>query len=674
MKKLIFAAVAAFAMTTTTFAQSNSGLAIENIDRSVRPQDNFDQFANGIWKKNNPCPAAYSRYTMFDVLRDNNDKKNTELMNELLTKNFAFGTNEQKISDYYKQSMDSVRRNAEGTKPVQPLIKEIEAAKTLADLKSFWEKHPFLSYGTLYGGGFGADSKNSEWNIFHASGAGLSLGQKEYYTEQTKEAKDIRAKFKKHMERMFGIYGIKNGKKKAQLVYDLEMLIADHSMTQTERRDVEKLYNKMTMKEFKDKWPNVDITASMKRRGVSDDCMQEVIVGNLRYFDWINEYEPTMSLELLRAYMEWDLISGTASMLSDQVTEANFDFFGKVMEGKTEMKPRWQRCLAQVNGAFGEQIGKMYVERYFPESSKKRMETLVSNLQKALGIRIIEQDWMSAATKYAAIQKLSTFRVKIGYPDKWEDISEITIDPKKSFIENAQAVSEYKTKDYLRRTAGKKVDPTEWHMTPQTVNAYYNPTTNEICFPAGILQPPYFNPEADDAANYGAIGVVIGHEMTHGFDDKGSLYDKNGNMSAWWQKSDREAFQKKADFYASYFDTVDVLPGLKSNGKMTNGENLADHGGLMVAMEALNIAMKEKPLAEADGFTPMQRFFLSYAGVWAGNWTEQGLKYLQKNDVHSIGFIRVNDALRHIDAFYDAFGVKEGDGMYIAPEKRLKLW
>lgn len=674
MKKLIIAAAAAFAMTTTTNAQSKSGIAIENIDQTVRPQDNFDQFANGVWKKNNPCPGAYSRYTMFDVLRDNNDKKNTELMNELLTKQYDFGTNEQKISDYYKQSMDSVRRNKEGVQPVQSLIKEIEAAKTVAELKAFWDKHPFMSFGTLYGGGFGADSKNSEWNIFHANGAGLSLGQKEYYTEQTKEAKDIRAKFKKHMERMYKIYGIKNGKKKAQLVYDLEMLIADHSMTTTERRDVEKLYNKMTMEEFNKKWPNVDITASVKRHGVKDDCLKEIIVGNLRYFDWINEYEPTMSAELLRAYMEWDLIQSTASKLSDEVAEANFDFYGKVLEGKKEMKPRWQRCLAQVNGAFGEQIGKMYVEKYFPESSKKRMEQLVANLQKALGVRIIEQDWMSAATKYAAIQKLSTFRVKIGYPDKWKDISEITIDPKKSFIENSQAISEYKTMDYLNRTAGKKVDATEWHMTPQTVNAYYNPTTNEICFPAGILQPPYFNAEADDAANYGAIGVVIGHEMTHGFDDKGSLYDKNGNMIAWWQPTDREAFKEKADFFASYFDTVDVLPGLKSNGKMTNGENLADHGGLMVAMEALNIAMKDAPLADADGFTPIQRFFLSYAGVWAGNWTEQGLKYLQKNDVHSIGFIRVNEALKHIDEFYKAFDVKEGDGMYIAPEKRLKLW
>ncbi|MCF0193336.1 MAG: M13 family metallopeptidase, partial [Prevotella sp.] len=626
MKGILISVFAFMAMTTTASAQSKSGLAIENLDRTVRPQDNFDAFANGTWKKNNPCPPAYSRYTMFDVLRDNNDKKNTELMNELLTKTYAFGTNEQKISDYYKLAMDSVRRNNEGVAPVTPLIKEIEAAKSVAELKAFWDKHPYLSYGTLYGGYFTADQKNSEWNAFHASTAGLSLGQKEYYTEQTKEAKDIRAKFKAHIERMFKLYGIKNAKKKAQLVYDLEMKIADVSLTMTERRDVEKLYNKMTMAEFRAKYPNIDITASMKRHGVSDDCMNEVIVGNFKFFDWINAYEPTIGTEELRAYMEWDLVQGTKSYLSDEVSLANFEFFGKVLQGTKEQKPRWQRCLAQVENAFGEQIGKMYVEKYFPESSKKRMEKLVSNLQKALGVRIIEQDWMTAATKYAAIEKLSTFRVKIGYPDKWKDISEITIDPKKSYIENTEVISQFETKDYLRRTAGKKVDPTEWHMTPQTVNAYYNPTTNEICFPAGILQPPYFNAEADDAANYGAIGVVIGHEMTHGFDDKGSLYDKNGNLSQWWQTADRENFQKKADFFANYFDTVEILPGLCSNGKMTNGENLADHGGLTVAMEALNIAMQDNPLSDADGFTPMQRFFLSYAGVWAGNWTEQGLK------------------------------------------------
>lgn len=672
MKKLFISAIALLAMTAN--AQSQSGLPLDNMDKNVRPQDNFEQYANGVWKKNNPCPPAYSRYTMFDVLRDNNDKKNTELMNELLEKTFEYGTNEQKISDYYKLAMDSVRRNKEGIAPVAPYLKELAAAKTVAELKQFWVNHPFMSVGTLYGAGFSTDAKNSEWNIMHASGAGLSLRQKEYYTETTKEAKDIRAKFKAHIERMFKLYGIANAKKKAQLVYDLEMKIADVSMTTTERRDVEKLYNKMTIEEFKAKYPNVDVTSHLKQLGVSEEYMKELIVGNLRYFEWVNAYEPTMKVDELKAYMEWDLIQSSASMLSDQIEQANFDFFGKVLEGKTEMKPRWQRCLGYVNGAFGEQIGKMYVERHFPESSKKRMEELVANLQKALGMRIIEQDWMSAETKYAAIQKLSTFRVKIGYPDEWKDISDIVIDPKKSFIENSRSISEFRTKDRLARTAGKKVDPTEWHMTPQTVNAYYNPTTNEICFPAGILQSPYFSAEADDAVNYGAIGVVIGHEMTHGFDDKGSLYDMNGNMSQWWKPEDRENFSKKADFFASYFDTVEILPGLNSNGKMTNGENLADHGGLMVAMEALKLANKDGHVTDADGFTPLQRFFLSYAGVWAGNWTEQGLKYLQKNDVHSIGFIRVNEALKHIDAFYEAFDVKPGDKMYIAPEQRLKLW
>ncbi|MCF0202521.1 MAG: M13 family metallopeptidase [Bacteroidaceae bacterium] len=674
MKKTLFFALALFSMATTN-AQLKSGLTPENMDRSASPTENFDQFANGGWKKNNPVPAAYSRYTMFDILRDNNDKKNTELMNELLTKTYAKGTNEQKISDFYKLAMDSVRRNKEGITPVKPLIQEIEESKTIGELKAFWERHPFMRVGSLYGGGFGVDAKNSEWNIFHASGAGLSLGQKEYYTEKTKEAKEIREKFKEHIERMFKVYGIKNAKKKAQLVYDLEMKIAEVSLTTTERRDVERMYNKMTLAKFKEKWPNIDIVSNVKRMyKLPDDCFEDVIVGNLRYFDWVNTFEPGMSADMLKAYMEWDLIQNTCNRLSDECAEANFEFFGKVLEGKKEMKPRWQRCLSQVEGAFGQQIGKAYVEKYFPESSKKRMEELVANLQKALAIRIIEQDWMTSETKYAAIQKLSTFRVKIGYPDKWDDISEITIDPAKSYIENTQAVNEFKTIDHLRKTAGKKVDRTRWGMYPQTVNAYYNPTTNEICFPAGILQPPYFNAEADDAANYGAIGVVIGHEMTHGFDDKGSLFDMNGNMLKWWKQEDREAFQKKADFFAEYFNDVEILPGLKCNGKMTNGENLADHGGLSVALEAFKLATAQKPLEDKDGFTPTQRFFLSYASVWAGNWTEQGLKYLQKNDVHSIGFIRVNEALKHIDAFYEAFNVKEGDKMYIAPEKRLKLW
>lgn len=661
-------------MALTTFTYGQSGLLLENMDRTTAPTDNFDQFVNGEWKKNNPVPAAYNRYGMFDVLRDNNDKKNTDLMNELLANTYPTGTNEQKISDYYRLAMDSVRRNREGIEPVRYLFDEIESAKTLDELRAFWDRHPYFDDGTLYGGGFGTDARNSEWNIFHATSAGLSLGQKEYYFEDTDEAKNIRKEFRKHIERMFKIYGLKNPKKKAELIYDLEMEIAKVSLSAIEKRDIIKRYNKMTINEFNERYPGIDITAGMRRHGVKEEYMQEVIVGNPKFFEWVCKFEPTMTVEQRRAYMEWELICFTSSTLSDEISDAMFDFFGRVMQGKKERKPRWQRCLSQVEGAFGEQIGKMYVERYFPESSKKRMEQLVANLQKALGIRIIEQDWMSAETKLAAIEKLSTFRIKVGYPDKWKDISAITIDPAKSYFENSMAIIKYQRDDYLARTAGKKVDPTEWGMHPQTVNAYYSPTTNEICFPAGILQPPYFNADADDAANYGAIGVVIGHEMTHGFDDQGSLFDKKGNINEWWQEEDRERFNEKAKYFAEYFNNVELLPGLNSNGELTNGENLADHGGITVAMKALELAMRENPLDDADGFTPLQRFFIAYAGVWCGNWTEQGIRYLQKNDVHSLGFLRVNEALKHIDAFHEEFGTKPGDAMYLAPEKRLKLW
>ena len=381
-----------------------------------------------------------------------------------------------------------------------------------------------------------------------------------------------------------------------------------------------------------------------------------------------------MTADALRAYMEWDVINSSTGYLSDAVSEANFDFFGRTMQGRKEDHPRWKRATSQVESVFGEALGKIYCERHFPAASKERMEKLVRNLQVALSERIDAQDWMSAETKQAAHAKLDAFYVKIGYPNKWKDMSGLTIDPSKSYYENAQACSEFFFKQHIAEKAGKRVDRDEWHMTPQTVNAYYNPTTNEICFPAGILQYPFFDATADDAFNYGAIGVVIGHEMTHGFDDQGRQYDKDGNMKDWWTESDGKNFIARTDKYADFFSAIKVLPDLNGNGRLTLGENLADHGGLQVAFTAFKNATKDAPLTDIDGFTPEQRFFLAYAGVWGQNITEAEIRNRTKSDPHALGMWRVNGALPHIDMWYDAFGVKEGDKMFIPKSERLQLW
>lgn len=412
----------------------------------------------------------------------------------------------------------------------------------------------------------------------------------------------------------------------------------------------------------------------MNADGVKTEYFKELIVGQPEFVKGADKIIADANAEEMKAYMEWDAILSAASYLSDDVIAANFDFFGKTMSGRKENHPRWKRATSQVESQMGEALGKMYVERYFPASSKERMEKLVKNLQISLAERIKEQDWMSDTTKQAAFDKLNTFYVKIGYPDKWKDMSGLEIDPELSYYENVQNCRKFWDKWDIDYRAGKPVDRDEWFMTPQTVNAYYNPTTNEICFPAGILQVPFFDPEADDAFNYGAIGVVIGHEMTHGFDDQGRHYDKNGNMTDWWTVADAENFNKRADEYAAFFSAIKVLPDLNANGKFTLGENLADHGGLQVAFNAYKNATKDAPLKDIDGLTADQRFFLAYAGVWAANITEEEIRNRTKSDPHALGQWRVNGALPHIDAWYEAFGVKPTDKMFIQKESRLNLW
>ena len=667
---------AAAPMVAGAQAQLKSGIDLTNLDNSVRPADDFFQYACGGWMKKNPLPAAYSRYGSFDKLAKDNNERINSILTDLLKNTYPQGSTEQKLSDFYKLAMDSVRRNQDGVKPVMPLINELEGAKTVDALHALQLKYAAFGYGVPMGIGFGADEKNAKMNILNIYQGGLVLGQKEYYLDTDSATTAIRDAYKKHVVRMFQLFGFTeaDAQKKMENILKVETALAKVSKSRTELRDVEANYNKMTLEEFEKSYPHVNLTKMLNAEGVKTEYFKEMVVGQPSFVKGADDVLAKMTADELRAYMEWDVILSAASYLSDDVQASNFDFFGRTMSGRKEDHPRWKRATSQVEGQMGEALGKMYVERYFPASSKERMEKLVKNLQVSLAERIKAQDWMSDATKQAALDKLNAFYVKIGYPNQWKDMSGLVIDPKLSYYENVQKCREFWNKWDIDYRAGKPVDKEEWFMTPQTVNAYYNPTTNEICFPAGILQVPFFDPTADDAFNYGAIGVVIGHEMTHGFDDQGRHYDKNGNMTDWWTASDAENFNARAEKYADFFSAIKVLPDLNANGKLTLGENLADHGGLEVAFNAYKNATKDAPLKTIDGLTPDQRFFLAYAGVWAANITEEEIRQLTKMDPHSLGEWRVNGALPHINAWYEAFNVKSGDKMYLPENERLKLW
>ena len=656
--------------------QNKSGLVMSNLDKTVKPADDFYQFATGGWQKNNPLPAAYSRYGSFDQLQENNSKRINTILSDLEKKKYATGTIEQKLSDFYKLALNVERRNTEGTAPVAALLNEIESASTVAQLRELQLKYAAQGYGVQYASYFGADSKNVSMNIMHISQSGLTLEQKDYYLNNDAATVAIREAFRKHIARMFGLYGFDDAQaqKKSDAVFRQETILALISKSETELRDPEANYNKMTIKAFAEHYPNIPLEQMCVAEGVNKDYIQTLIVGQPEFMKGLDKIVALQTADEIKALMEWDIIMGSASYLSDEIREANFDFFGKTMSGRQEDYPLWKRATNQVENQMGEALGRIYCKKFFPESSKKMMVTLVKNLQISLGERIDAQTWMSDVTKAAAHKKLDKFYVKIGYPNKWTDYSLLNIDPSKSYYENVLACRKFANDKEIAEKAGKPVDRDEWYMTPQTVNAYYNPTTNEICFPAGILQYPFFDPKADEAFNYGAIGVVIGHEMTHGFDDQGRQYDATGNLQDWWTADDAKGFNQRADMYADFFSNIKVLPDLNGNGRFTLGENLADHGGLMVAFNALKNVTAKKPLKNKDGFTPAQRFFLAYAGVWGQNITEKEIRQRVKNDPHALGKWRVDGALPHIDAWYEAFGVKPGDKMFIPKNERLELW
>ncbi len=661
---------------TGAFAQGNlsSGIDLKNLDTSVRPGDDFYHYAAGGWLKSHPLDAEHVQNGAFTDLYELSQKRIQDIILGFASKPQKQGTLEQKIGSLYNLLMDSVRLNREGWTPIKPTLDKIAAIKNRKEYQLVCAQLDRCGESTMmFGIGAGADQKDSEWNLVSVGQGGLGLGERDYYLSDDAQNKRVLEAYKQYLKKLFTLTGADEAtaEKKMQAVIAIETEIAKASYDKVKQRDIDANYHKMTYAQLINDFPGIDWGNVFLASGFP--AFDYVDVGQPEPIHAVEKILADTPLDDLKTYAEAKVISGATSELSDDFRAASFEL-RKAMVGSRQDQPRWKRAVSMVSGTLGEAIGKMYVEKYFPESSKKRMLELVHNLQTALAQRIDEATWMGNATKAQAKDKLSNFIIKIGYPDKWKSYDGLQVNDSLSLYENLCNISRWATDDYIAKRVNKKVDKTLWQMTPQTINAYYDPSTNEICFPAAILQPPFFDPSADDAVNYGAIGAVIGHEMSHGFDDQGSQFDKNGNQRNWWTAQDKKNFDARTKVLADWFSTFEVLPGMKVNGKQTLGENIGDNGGLNISFRALQNSMKEHPLAVKDGFTPEQRFFLAWGRVWASNTTDEMVKYLLTADVHSPNYARVNAALPMIDAWYKAFNVKKGDKMFVPKNKRAHVW
>ena len=674
MKKVFICTALALTLGACTTKESMESRLLSNMDTTQNAGTDFFEYATGGWRKANPLTDEYARYGQFDALREKSREQLKELVLEQAQKESEFGSNAQKVGDLYNMVMDSTTRNAQGVAPVKSLMDEIAAIKDRKEIVPLMAKNYRKGISSIFSTGIGTDIMNSDANQLGLYQGGISMPEKEYYSDNDEVSTNIRNSFREHVKNMFILHGFtaEEAEKNMEAVMEIETRLAAKHLSRVERRNPLNSYHKMSYAEMKKQIPSIDWDTFYSLLGING--IEDI---NLAHPEAVKEAAKIidkMPLEKLIAYLQWRVIRSTANELTDAIEAESFAFYGTVISGKKVQQPRWKRALDAVNGALGDIIGELYVEKHFPPAAKERMTQLVKNLQVALGQRIDAQEWMSAETKKAAHEKLNTFTVKIGYPDTWEDYSKLIIDPALSYAENCRKMSVFGWDKHVEEKWGKPVDRDEWHMTPQTVNAYYNPTTNEICFPAGILQYPFFDMNEDDAFNYGAIGVVIGHEMTHGFDDQGRQFDKDGNFANWWTEEDSKSFNERTQVIIDFFDKIEVLPGLNANGQLTVGENIADHGGLTIAMQALKNATAENPLPVKDGFTPEQRFYLSYSNVWAGNIRDEEIRNLTKSDPHSLSRWRVNGTLPHIDDWYTAFGITENDPMFVPAEERLNIW
>ena len=633
-------------------------------------------YATGGWQKSHPLTDEYSRFGSFDILQENNNKQLRTLIDSVAGQENKPGSIEQKIADLYNSAMDSATLQEHGLDDMAAFLAcdgyRTSAEVTAQWLDQVWPRMETQGVDGLFGFYIGADEKDSKNNILTIGQGGLTLGQKDYYVDADPETAKVREAYVAYIQKLAAHVGFSqdDAARMAQDVMRIETRLAKASRSMTELRDPEANYNKMSYEQLKKDFPGIKWDAYFQNFGISG--LKEVIVGQPEAIHEVERVLAEETPEALQNVYLWHAINMASGYVDDESRNIAFSFWGTTLSGKTQDRPRWKRAVSSVDGFLGEALGQLYVAKYFPPAAKERMEKLVANLQQALGERIDVQDWMTPETKKVAREKLDAFYVKVGYPNKWADYSSLEIGH--SYLQNVLACQAWSLKDQIAKHLNKPVDKDEWFMTPQTVNAYYNPTTNEICFPAGILQPPFFDMAADDAFNYGAIGVVIGHEMTHGFDDQGSKYDKDGNLKTWWKPEDTKRFEERIQVMRAFHDSIEVLPGLHANGSLTLGENMADHGGLMVSFQAFENATAKKPLGTKDGFTPEQRFFLAYANVWGQNIRDEEVRKRVKSDPHQLGRWRVNGQMPHMDAWYDAFGITESDPMFVPKDKRVTIW
>ncbi len=657
-----------------------SGVNFDNLDTTINPSEDFYHYACGGWLKNHPLDAEHSRYGAFDVLAETNQEQLRTIIDSLVANTNEAGSYGDKIATLYKVGMDTVTIEKQGAEPIMPYLNEIAAIKTNDDIQNEMRRLHGIGINPFFALFNEADANDAKMCIAWLYQTGIGMGERDYYIKNDGREPQLRAAYLKLMETQFANAGYDqiSGKTPAQLakmVMDLETRLAKAQYDNEANRDPFKTFNKMTLDEAKAKTPGIDYNAYFAQMGLNN--LTSFNMAQPEYFEEVAKVITSKKdIEAIKAYFAWNVINTAAGYLSENFVNANFEFFGRTLSGAEQLRPRWKRVTSTVDGAMGEALGQLYVERFFPPEAKHRMVEMVNNLKEAFALRINDAAWMSDATKKLAIEKLSTILVKVGYPEKWRDYSGLEI-KNDSYFANVIRSNEFDIA-YMVSKIDKPVDRDEWGMTPQTVNAYYNPTTNEICFPAGILQKPFFDMNADDAFNYGAIGVVIGHEMTHGFDDQGRHYDKEGNLNDWWNEQDAENFKNNSQVLVDWFNKVKVSdePLTYANGSLTLGENIADNGGLHISFRALQTALEKKQVneKEMDGFTPAQRFFLAYAGVWASNIREEAKLMLTAADVHSLAENRVNATLPHITEFIEAFGIQAGNKMYLAPDQRAVIW
>ncbi len=672
LSTLVLSVMITSSCTEQKTTQSQDRLDPANLDTTALPGASFYQYATGGWQKANPIPDEYARYGSFDKLREENQVQIQSLIEVLVKQENPVGSNAQKVGDLYRMAIDSVKLNSDGAAPLRPQLEMIAAAKEKKDIIRLMAQISRYASNPFFGFSVGPDDKNSSMNIAHLYQSGIGMGDRDYYLLQDDHSKMLRDAYIRLVETQFqnAGYPVGDAKRAAANVMQTETALAQAHVTKEIRRQPELNYHKMLVEDLDTQvapfgW--ADYFEALGATGI--DSLNVSQIEPVKAAILIIDSEP---MAILQDYLSWVVINSAASYLSDDFVDANFEFYGKTLSGSKELRPRWRRSIDAVNSALGEATGQLYVARYFPPEAKERMLRLVDNLQTALGERINQLEWMSDETRKKAQEKLGTFIVKIGYPDKWKDYSTLEI-KEDSYWENMVRASAFEYAEMIDEL-GKPVDKAKWYMSPQTVNAYYNPSSNEICFPAGILQPPFFYMNGDDAINYGGIGVVIGHEMTHGFDDQGRKFDKEGNLNDWWTAEDAKRFDERSRVLVDYFNNIAVLDTVRANGVFTLGENIADHGGLQVSYHAFLKTDQEKTGVLTSGFTPAQRFFLSYANLWAGNVRDAEILRLTKIDPHSLGKWRVDGALPHIDAWYEVFSIQPSDPMYLPKEKRASIW